>query len=118
MFYTLDLNKFNNAINILKQNDKLEIINYDKNQIQAQINVTENNKILYTSIPYDKSIRIEVDGNKIEPLKTFDTLISLKLDKKIHKIKIKYELPGLKIGIILSIIGIVTFIIKRKIDRK
>ncbi len=118
MFYTLDLNKFNNAINILKQNDKLEIINYDKNQIQAQINVTENNKILYTSIPYDKSIRIEVDGNKIEPLKTFDTLISLKLDKGIHTIKIKYELPGIKIGIILSIIGIVTFIIKRKIDRK
>ena len=117
MFYTLDLNRFNNAINILKQNEKLEITSYDKNQIEAQINVAES-RILYTSIPYDKAIKIEVDGKKTEPLKTLDTLISLKLDKGFHKITIKYELPGLKIGIALSIIGIIGFIIKRKIDRK
>ena len=117
MFYTLDLNRFNNAINILKQNEKLEITSYDKNQIEAQINVAES-RILYTSIPYDKAIKIEVDGKKTEPLKALDTLISLKLDKGFHKITIKYELPGLKIGIVLSIIGIIGFIIKRKIDRK
>ena len=118
MFYTLDLNKFNNAINILKQNDKLEIVKNEKNQLQAQITVTDDKKILYTSIPYDKCIKIEIDGKKVEPLKTFDTLISLELEKGIHTINIKYELPGLKLGIACSTIGIILFIIKRKIDRK
>lgn len=118
MFYTLDLNKFNNAINILKQNDKLEIVKNEKDQLQAQITVTDDKKILYTSIPYDKCIKIEIDGKKVEPLKTFDTLISLELEKGIHTINIKYELPGLKLGIACSTIGIILFIIKRKIDRK
>ena len=112
MFYTLDLEKFENAINLLN-NEKLEIIEYNKDYIKAKINVEKEN-ILYTSIPYDKGFEIIVDGKKQNASKTFDTLISLKLDKGIHTIEFKYHTRGLKEGTIISLVGILLFIITKK----
>lgn len=112
MFYTLDIGKFETAINLLNK-EKLEIIEYNKDNIKTQINV-ENKKILYTSIPYDKGFEIIVDGKKQEPKKTFDTLISLELEKGKHEIEFKYTPRGLKEGSVISLIGIALYIITKK----
>lgn len=113
MFYTLNEEKFKQAIDILNQNQKLEIKEYNKEYIKATINVTDD-KILYTSIPYDKGFIITVDGKKVKPNKTLNTLMSLNLEKGNHEIIIKYIPRGLKSGIILSISGIILFIITNK----
>lgn len=112
MFYTLNLEKFENAINLLNK-EKLEIVEYNKDYIKTTVTVEENN-MLYTSIPYDKGFEIIVDGKKQEPIKAFDTLISLKLDKGKHTIEFKYQPRGLKEGTIISLIGIILFIITKK----
>ena len=117
MFYTLDLTKFENSINILKQNEELKIIDYNKNYIKATINVEDENKILYTSLPYDDNLIIKVDNKKIEKEKIFDTLLGIKLEKGKHEILIEYKSKGLKEGMILSIVGLILFLIKRKIDK-
>lgn len=114
MFYTLDLEKFNQAINILKQNDELKIEEYNKKYIKTTINVTNENQILYTSIPYDDGFEITVDGKKVKQDKTLDTLLSIKLEKGQHEIIMRYTPRGLKAGLILSIVGILLFIIKKK----
>ena len=115
MFYTLDLEKFKNAINLLNK-EKLEIIEYNKDYIKATINV-ENDNVLYTSIPYDKGFKIIVDGKEQNPEKTFDALISLKLEKGKHTIEFKYQSRGLKEGTIISLIGLLLFIITKKKER-
>jgi len=111
MFYTLDLEKFEEAIN--KITDKLEIIEYKNDYIKTTINVT-NDGILYTSIPYDKGFEIKVDGNKIEPKEIFETLIGIELETGKHEIEFKYTPRGLKPGIIISLIGIALFICTKK----
>lgn len=113
MFYTLNMNKFENAINILKQNDELKIEEYTTDYIKATINVTEDG-VLYTSIPYDKGFNITVDGQKVEPEKTLDTLLALNLEKGNHEIIIKYIPRGLKSGVVISILSLTTFIFTKK----
>lgn len=110
MFYTLNLEKFENAINELNK-EKLEIEEYNKDYIKATINVEKTNEVLYTSIPYDKGFEIKVDGKKINAEKTFDTLIAINLDKGPHTIELKYNCVGLKEGIVISILGITLFVI-------
>lgn len=111
--YTLDINKLNSAVNILKQNDELKITEYNKNIIKANINVTKK-QTLYTSIPFDKGFEIRVDGKKIKGEKLFDTLLTFDLEKGNHEIEIKYLPRGIKSGLIMSILGIGVFIIERK----
>lgn len=113
-FYTLDLNKFDNAINILNNKSSMNIKKYKTDYIKANINVKEENQILYTSIPFDKGFTILVDNKKIQPEKIFDTLTAIKLEKGQHEIIFKYTPSGLKLGIIISLIGIALFTIKKK----
>ena len=118
MFYTLDLNKFGNAINLLNKNDSLNIINYNKDIIQAEINVTANNKILYTSIPYNRFFKVTVDNKEIKPNILFNSLMTINLDKGHHEITIKYIPYDLIAGLILSGIGLILFIYCNKKDKK
>ena len=118
MFYTLDLNKFNNAINILKGHNELKIIEYNKDYIRTNINAQKQNQVLYTSIPYDKGMKIILDGKEIEPIKIFDTLIGIELPKGNHVIEFKYTPRGFKEGTIISVIGIGLFILSNKKDKK
>ena len=110
MFYTLDMNKFKDATEILKQHDELKIIDYKQDYIKTNINVQKQNQIIYTSIPYDKGMKVLVDGKKVEPIKIFDTLIGIELSKGNHVIEFEYFPRGLKSGTIMSLIGIGLFI--------
>lgn len=111
MFYTLDIDKFKTATNILRNHDQLKIINQKRNYIKTNINVQKQNQILYTSIPYDKGMTILVDGKKTKPIKIFDTFIGIDLSKGNHIVEFKYLPQGLKPGIIISTLGICIFII-------
>ena len=116
MFYVLDLEKFGETIN--KINDKLEIVEYKNNYIRASIDVTSDNQVLYTSIPYDRGFTIIVDGKKVDAFKTFDTLIALKLQQGVHTIEFKYIPVGLKSGLFISVFGVVLFMLGVKNDAK
>lgn len=118
MFYILDLDKFKNTINMLKNHDELKIIEYDKKTFRTNINVQKQNQILYTSIPYDKGMTILVDGKETKPIKIFDTLIGIELSKGNHVIEFKYIPRGFKEGTTISIIGIGLYILNNKKTNK
>jgi uncharacterized membrane protein YfhO len=111
MFYTLDINKFEKATNILKQHNELRIIEYSKDYIRTNINVQKQNEILYTSIPYDKGMTVLVDGKKSNQVRIFDTFIGIELQRGNHIIEFKYKPRGFKEGIEISIIGIGLFVL-------
>ena len=62
------------------------------------------------SIPYDLGFNILVDGEKVEYEVVDVNFIGFKIDKGHHDIRIEYSSPFKKIGIVLSIIGIILFI--------
>ena len=62
--------------------------------------------ILYTSIPYYKGFKVYVDGKKTDIIKIENTMCGVSLAAGNHKVEFRYIPYGLKLGIILSIIGL------------
>ena len=78
--------------------------------IIGNIDVVEDNSYFLLSIPYDKGFTIFVD-NQITPYQIANkSFIGFEIPRGNHNIKIIYEAPYKKFGIISSIIGIIMFI--------
>lgn len=118
MFYTLDMEKFENHMNLLQQKNALHLEEFKGNSITANATVDDRNSILYTSIPYDKGWIIKVDDKIVEPVKIFDTLMGLELEPGNHKIEMEYHPRGLYVGGVISLISVGLFVSFRIIDRK
>ena len=54
---------------------------------------------------------VYVDGTKVKHYELLDTFIGVDLTKGIHEIELRYKVPGLKLGISLSIISLIALII-------
>ena len=109
--YAVCLNeeKFIEGYNQILANGALNITAFEETYIQGTIHVTNENALLYTSIPYDKSWKISIDGvevaeEDITPIA--DALLALHIASGEHTVEFTYEAQGLKLGVILSVIGI------------
>ena len=107
-----DFEKFEKAYDKLKDN-QLNITYFKENHIKGNVNVTDEN-VLFLTIPYNENFKILVDGQETSYYKVFDQFIGLDLENGTHDIEIIYEVKGLKLGIIISLISFVTFIIYLK----
>lgn len=96
------------AAQALKE-DTLENLEISTNQISGNIQL-DKEKVLLLSIPYSTGWTAYVDGKKQEVLKANTMYIGLDLEPGTHTIKFKYETPYIRIGIFLSLLGIVSFI--------
>lgn len=114
MFYSLNMNNFKNQITKLQENSSLNIIENSGNYIKANISVTSDQEILYTSIPVDKGWSIKVDGKKVENLEIFDSLIGLEISEGEHEIEFTYIPRGLYVGGIISVVSILLVIMLKK----
>jgi len=88
------------------------VIERDKtkgDRIYGTIDVV-NSGYFNLSVPYDKGFNILVDGVKIDYEKTDGDFIGFKLNKGLHKIKIYYEAPFKKLGMLLSKCGLILLI--------
>ena len=101
---------FIDVYNELK-NGQLKVIDYDNGYVHGQIDVEEDNKILFTSIPYNEGWEISVNGEKTEPVVLLDgAFIGLKLAKGSNDIIFEYHVPGFKTGCIITLISLVLLI--------
>lgn len=96
--YSFDKKTYQNDI---KQLNKLNVIN-EKNQLISEVNLEKDTYIIST-IPYDKGWNLYIDGEKANTDKLLDSLLSFKLSKGNHKIKLKYIPKGLIEGLLLSL---------------
>ena len=78
-------------------------------QITGNILVTENGYFTL-SIPYDRGFNIYIDGEKTDYFKINKYFIGFKINKGNHNIKIIYKAPLKTISIVISIIGIISFL--------
>jgi len=106
--YKLNKSVFDKGIQILKDNAMTNVVYYD-GYVKGNVNVTNAN-VLFTSIPYENGWTAYVDGKKTDVIKVSDSFIGIKLDRGEHTVEFKYETPGIKTGIIISIISFVCLI--------
>lgn len=89
------------------EDNKYEIgINYENNNLNISYN-SDNEDILFIPVPYLKGMSATQNGHSTEIIKVFDNFIGIRLKDGENNIKISYTTPGLKISILLSILGII-----------
>lgn len=99
------------AYEYLKEN-QWKVLEHNKDFIKAEVTATSEKPILFTSIPYDKGWILTVDGEKKEPLKLVnDTFLGLELQEGKHMVELKYEAPGARIGIMISVASLGIFLL-------
>jgi uncharacterized membrane protein YfhO/putative flippase GtrA len=106
--YYLDYENFKEDINNLKEN-QLMIDILEKNYMKGSINVSKDKNVLFTSIPYEDGWTIKVDGKKTDYYRVYDAFIAIDLKEGNHQIEFVYYPPGLKLGIIVSLISMLLF---------
>ncbi len=120
-FYKFDEKNFASAIDILNK-ETLNVTTAADTEIKGTIDVKENGKVLYTSIPDDGGWNIKCDGEKAQIKKIGNNLIGIDIPIGKHEIEFNYSVPGLKLGICLSVISILAIIalcfIKRQKENK
>lgn len=105
-FYSLNLTELGAATKELndRKADKLKIENgYVKAEVFGQ-----KGDFLFFSIPFDEGWSITRNGEAIAPVITAETFLTVPLVEGANKIEMRYKLPGLMMGIGLSILGMAT----------
>lgn len=83
---------------------------YDDTHMEGTINVKESGTFV-SNIIYEKGWTVLVDGKEIEYTAFKDALISFPLSEGTHEIKFSYFPHGLKEGLIISALSLISFII-------
>lgn len=120
--YALGVNETKDKIIASKKRDNaLDIDVFENETIRGTIQ-REKPGILVTTIPYAKGWKIEVNGEKKQVVKANIGFIGVGLDGGSSEVVFSYQNPYLKIGSILTMIGIVILglnqIIYQKVSKK
>lgn len=116
-YFTLD--DYNEIFSQLKNGPQFEISaeNSTEDNLIGMISTEKENQTILTTIPYDKGWKVYVDNEEVETYETLDALMAFDIaeDGK-HLLELKYAPTEYKVGIIISIIGIIAFIVICVVD--
>ena len=76
--------------------------------IRGNINVAEDG-LFYTSISYVEGWQAFVDGEEVEITPVGDAMLAFRLSKGAHIIELRYTPEGFKVGLIVTLLGILLF---------
>ena len=110
---------YEEKVNALRKNS-LENVKIKTNKITGDISL-DKEKLLCLNIPYSDGWKLKVDGKetRLKKVNYMNSGVILKAGK--HKIELTYSTPGVKIGLLLTIVGILILliiIIVYKVSRK
>ena len=93
--------------------EQFNVTKWGNGYIEGTVNIMSDKRIMFTTIPYDAGWTVKVDGVETEIIKCADgAFVGFFIPGSgEHNIEMKYEVPGLKIGMYGSLLGCVVFII-------
>lgn len=99
--YSINSNKLKEANGLLMQ-EEVKIESFKDTYIKASVNVNDD-KTIYTSIPYDDEFKVYIDGKKVDTFMIADSLLGFDIESGNHIIEIKYQNNLMIVGSIISI---------------
>ncbi len=100
-FFSLDEEKFLQGYEYLKEG-ALNIAEFGDGYIKGTL-TAKNDQMIFTSIPYSEGWRAYIDGEETEVICPEDShLILLPVEEGQHTVEMKYSVPGLKVGLLIS----------------
>lgn len=100
---------YEKQVNELKK-ESLENVVFDTNKVSGTIQLSEP-KLLCMSMEYDKGWSVYVDGKETETCMVNGMFLGVMLEEGSHQIECVYRTPGLIMGIIVSLLGVIGSII-------
>ena len=109
--YELDETALKEQFDILSQN-QLNVTSVSGGDIKGNLHVEGKNRLLFTTLPYDPGWKAFVNGSEVETIRVIEgAFLGIYLpDEGDYEIEFKYEVPGLKIGLAVSLLGIGAFL--------
>ena len=106
----IDAAKFERAYKKLQSNGTLALDSFEETSLSGTVTVAGDDKVLYTSIPYDESWNVYVDGDYVsygseDIVKIGDALLGVKLSAGTHTVTLRYRPRGLSTGMKLTGLG-------------
>ena len=87
----------------------LEVETVSDTRIMGRINASEG-EMFMTSIPYDDGWKIYCDGEEVETTVLLNAFLGAEIPEGEHEIKLVYKSPGIKEGLIITLMGIILFL--------
>lgn len=94
----------------VETNDRFYETQVGKDFIKSRIDITKNDSLAFTTIPYDKGWKVYVDGKEVKIKKVNISFIGFDLDKGSHHVELRFWPVGLTLGIWTSVISIIALI--------
>jgi len=108
---------FSEGYSLLSEN-QLELTLFDTDYIEGNLK-SDRDGVFFTSIPYDEGWEIFIDGQKQETKKAAGYFLSCPVEKGDHEITLKYTVPGIKVGAVISVMSLLAaagwMLIERKV---
>lgn len=111
----------------LLRNEKPVLTSFSDTRTRGTIAVKQDG-LLYTPIPYERGWTAYVDGApvalaatydpKAENVKLTDAVIALPLTAGMHDVEFRFTAPGLKLGALISLGGLLAFALPLLLRRK
>lgn len=108
-YYLVDVSSLNQETNKLNAN-ALSDVQITNSTITGKIN-TETSGYMFLSIPYSSGFRAFIDGIEVDILKANTGYMAIFVQKGNKELEIKYFTPGLEIGLYVSAVALIAFIL-------
>lgn len=109
-FRYLNTDRFEEAFRTLGEYP-LEVSEWTDDSIYGKITVPEDRTQIYTSIAYDAGWKVTCDGEEVETSNVLSGLLTFTLEPGEHEISLEYKPECVKQGNIISILGLIAFIL-------
>ena len=119
-FWYIDMAVFQNAMTRLQQN-QVKIKEFTEHSFEGTYTATRANEVILTTIAYDNGWEIWVNDERVETQKALGALVAFRIDGEAgeeYNIRMVYNPKTINIGLIVSIISILLFVLLIILDRR
>ena len=113
MLYYLNNKEFVEAYKILNKY-RVRIDEFKESNIKGNFDFDQD-RIIYTSIPYDPGWKVYIDGNRVKTRALAKSYLVFNGPKGKHKVELKYQAKGSLIGLLLSFLALILLLLYDKI---
>lgn len=115
-FAQIDEEKLSSVMGALKEGG-YNIEKFSDTRFEGTVS-SDSDKVMFTTIPYDKGWKVYIDGKKTDIYETVDSLLAFDISEGEHTVVMKY-MPGVFVaGVCLSTFGIALFVTMCVMDKK
>ena len=110
LFYTFDYDSFRaSAANI--QENAWNVTKHDGNYVEGTVNADGDDKVLFTTIPYENGWKITVNGNRVSPSAALGSLMTIPLENGENTVKMEFSPDYHKLAVVMTVFGLVILLI-------